>query len=51
MKHVLNEGSSDSEVAETLLKHLPQTQQPEPQRVVTWAGAWDDQESGIMAGS
>ena len=45
LKTCLNEGSSDSEVAETLLKHLPQTQQPELQRVVTWADAWDDQES------
>ena len=41
LKTCLNEGSSDSEVAETLLRHLPQTQQP----VVTWADAWDDQES------
>lgn len=44
LKTCLNEGSSDSEVAETLLKHLPQTQQPEPQRIVSWADAWDDQE-------
>ena len=44
LKTCLNEGSSDSEVAETLLKHLPQTNKPEPQRIVTWADAWDDQE-------
>ena len=44
LKTCLKEGSSDSEVAETFLKHLPQTQQPEPQRIVSWADAWDDQE-------